>query len=193
MNYAAFFGREFYSLSMHRAEVPVLQSSIFSPLPFFLSCDLGEMVRRLTQFFPEVSKILFTVFTKRWIRLWTLFRHPNFSATSVDTDISSLVLKSRVTTLKNIKEISYQRKPNKSPKLWPAGIIGDSYHSSLVKNIRSELVLFLSLVGTSWPPEVPSLPCLFHGKTQVTKLSESIQGTFAWNCLAQPQNLVNTD
>lgn len=116
-----------------------------------------------------------------------------FPSRSVDTDTSSSVLKSRVTTLKNIKELSHQRKPNKSPKLQPAGIIRDSHHSSLVKNIRSELVLFLSLVGTSWPPEMPSLPCLFHGKTQVTKLSGSIQETFAWNCLAQLQNLVNTD
>lgn len=98
---------------------------------------------------------------------------------SVDTDISSLVLNSRVTALKNIKEISHHRKPNKSPKLQPAGIIRDSHHSSLVKNIRSKLVLFLSLVGTSWPQEIPSLPCLFHGKTQVTKLSGSIQGSFA--------------
>lgn len=111
---------------------------------------------------------------------------------SADTEISSLVLKSRVTTLKNIKEISLQKKPNKSPKLQPAGLIRGSHHLSLVKNIRSKLVLFLSLVGTYWPPEMPSLPCLFHGKTQVTKLSESIQGAFAWNCLAQPQNLVDT-
>lgn len=42
--------------------------------------------------------------------------------TANNTAVSSLVLKSQVTTLKNMKEISHQRKPSKSPKLQPAGI-----------------------------------------------------------------------
>lgn len=106
---------------------------------------------------------------------------------SADTDISSLVLESRVMTLKSIKDISHQRKPNKSPKLQPAGIMRDSHHQSLVKNIRSKLVVFLSPVGNFWTPEMPSLPCLFHGETHVSKLSESIQRTFAWKSLQSPR------